>query len=120
MRLKQFAKPGRGEVREREERWHLRIEVDLKAERQWRDPSKRQANKKLEGTYWKKVCGLLVLHVAEEGADFCTLLSLFYLQDMTVGQIQQATITKNSIPYNPVAGNASSVNSHRHRPTLAS
>lgn len=118
MRLKQFAKPGRGEVREREERWHLRIEVDLKAERQSRDSSKRQAYKKLDGTYWKKVRGLLVLHLAE-GTDFCTSLSLFHLQDMTVGQIQQATINKNSIPYNPVAGNASSVSSHRHRPTLA-
>lgn len=55
MRLRQFAKPGRNEVRERAERWHLRIEVDLRAEGAWTDPARREVDRKLEGTYWRRV-----------------------------------------------------------------
>jgi hypothetical protein len=55
MRLKQFSKQGRGEVRERADRWHLRIQIDLKAEGAWTEPATREADRKLEGTYWKKV-----------------------------------------------------------------
>jgi hypothetical protein len=92
MRLKQFAKPSpRGEVHERNLRWHLKIGVDVSpdAERiKRRIKGIGEGEEIKDGTYWRK--------------------------DLTVGQVVQSLVTSHGIRYEPVAGDASTVRPGLH------
>lgn len=89
MRLKQFAKPGpRGEVHERNQRWHLKIGVDVSFEAdriKGRIKGDGAEEEMKDGTYWRK--------------------------GLTVGQIVQSLVTSQGIRYEPVARDPSTVRS---------
>ncbi|KAL7412427.1 hypothetical protein BDY24DRAFT_392890 [Mrakia frigida] len=88
LRIQQGAVPGRGEVRERKDRWHLRAGIDLEGKVVGREDTGEAEE----------------LGTGKEGEK-----GVYFRRDLTVAQVLQSILTSKKIQYNPVAGDPSSL-----------